>query len=275
MQKKPNYLLPIWLQQLGLLLLIGSFLLNTASCKKEKDTPNDEMEMETEVENPCDTLGTIPSDVFAGDKAYTYRAVYTDVDGNEISNETVRALATGKPWQFQPGLQVEVQYIFEENESLEAQFSPHPINPTMNNIWETSVIEGVISKESWVWIHPIRHNQYIFTEVAPFPEVLLPVAVGNSWGSELSIISGWGEWDNTTGEISYTVTENIASKNYNFGTAADIWVIESTAVYPFGTSTLTSYYNDKYGFLEMHYTNYVGEILTFVMEDATYKYCDF
>ncbi len=260
-----HYLLLVFLLIFGLIL--------SPSCKKMTDDDMDDLVTDTTTTDN-DTLGAIlivPEAIFAAEKKYFYKAIYKDKEGNVLTEEQVTMYLTGEPWEWQPDLQQEAIINYNFTEETKAAFTPHPINPTLNWGFVTEEVTGVIEEEGQrLWIHPFRLNQYIFTEVAPFPEVLLPISIGQKWSSSLSVISGWGIWDNSTIDCTYEVANQL-DKPYPMGSLKDVWRIKSESNFSLGTSTLELYYHEKYGFVEMDYVNYEGERLTFTMTDATYK----
>ena len=131
--------------------------------------------------------------------------------------------------------------------------------PTKN--WENQTGEGIIENIEQVWMHPIRINQYKFTQVAPFPSVHLPLKKGKKWSGSMTIFNGWGEWDGQTIERKYEITGETTYQLGDFKLAC--WEIESVAKCSFGESKLTTLFNEEYGFVKMEYQNYENENLVF------------
>jgi len=115
--------------------------------------------------------------IFRKGVSYLYRADYYDKDNQIITSDYVKISGTGERWSMQPELQDVIQLAFGYSEEDKLKIEADPINKTSNLQWNTTTTEGIIENEDRVWIHPIRHNQYIFTEVAPFPEIELPASI--------------------------------------------------------------------------------------------------
>lgn len=133
--------------------------------------------------------------------------------------------------------------------------------------WQKETKTGIQENVTTVWTHPFRSNQYVLTEVAPFPSVRLPLKVGNDWVSHLSIGEGWGPWENTTGYSQYEVVskEEVFLKGLN--TSLSCFKIKASEKFDFGTSYLTYYFSHKYGFVKESYQFYNGEKLTIELID--------
>jgi hypothetical protein len=122
-----------------------------------------------------------------------------------------------------------------------------------------------------VWMHPIRVNQYKFTEVAPFPEVFFPLQKGKKWdGGETSIFEGWDEWSGQTVKSKYKISGK-ATYLLKKGSEISCWVIKSVAKCSSGKSKLLALFNEEYGFVKMEYQNYENEKLVFELIDVEEK----
>ena len=196
--------------------------------------------------------------IFTKDKTYIYSAAYTNEIGDTLSNSKIHLTSTEERMSFAPLTQDKVVYEFKNYKDDQQKLLNHKVNKDID-YWNNESIEGVVENEKYVWIHPMRSNQYKFTEVAPFPSVRLPLEKGKQWESQLSIDEGWGEWSNTSGYSEYTVKEkakfNVQSEEI------DCWVVYAEADFPFGISTLIFLFNSEYGFVQMNYTNYENERL--------------
>ena len=206
--------------------------------------------------------------IFASGRQYDYDATYTADDGSLLSESSVTITATGRAWPVQPELQAEIVVDYEFADEDRARFSPHPLNPELDG-WFSRRTTGIIESPTRIWMHPIRRNQFISTEVAPFPDIFLPLSVGKRWTTTLPIPRGtWGRWGGTTVVSDYTVTAR-ESRSYAFSSdPLNVWRIEATSQFELGESTLTTYFHERFGFVEMDYTNYVGERIQFVMRKA-------
>lgn len=204
--------------------------------------------------------------IFRKGIVYTYRAVYTDVDGSIITDNYVEIIPSGERWEMQPELQDVVNIKFTSTNEEMAKVLANPVNKTYDhaNRWTDETWEGVIENEKSVWMHPIRHNQYIFTEVAAFPEVRFPLSEGKTWKNGIGGLGGWGDWDGTTIMSEYEVKGKEKLK-LPFG-KLECWVIDTQSEFELGTSSATFHFHEDIGFVKMDYLNYVGQRLVFEME---------
>lgn len=202
----------------------------------------------------------------------TYQAIYTDRKGVELSNEQIITLATGNRWEHQPNIQNELLINYEIHDKNERdRLKELSINKTYSGTWKENVIEGVIENEERIWMHPFRSNQYIFTEVAPFPEIQLPIQIGKKWSSEIQITEGWGVWNQTNWRHKYKIVGS-TSRNYPFGFLDNC--IKVTAVSSnkrFSKCKLDLWYHENYGFIELNYKNYKGQQLSIVLQKTEMK----
>ncbi|MBR9845379.1 MAG: hypothetical protein GYB35_04330 [Algicola sp.] len=116
---------------------------------------------------------------------------------------------------------------------------------------------GAVENEANVWIHPIRKGFFNSLETAPFPFVKKPLAVGSEWHDQMLIGQGWGsdmwgKWDDQLLlNYHYQITA-LKTLETDLG-KIDCYVIVSTAKSDIGTTKMTSYYSEKYGFVRLEY----------------------
>ena len=155
------------------------------------------------------------------------------------------------------GLEPMIKYVPDYNQTL-LQYD----YPTENNTSVFNSISGAIENEKNVWIHPPRDRYFRILELNPFPFVKVPYEIGNSWKWKLSIGSSWGDkrWKIWEGGIEnqyhYEITGN-EILDTEFG-KLECLIIKSTAKSELGETKLTSYFNEKYGFIKLIYTNIDG-----------------
>lgn len=200
--------------------------------------------------------------IFRKGKNYVYEAIYRDSNGTILSNSEIKVIPSGERIDFAPERQDRVTYEFKDYKKDKAKLEGSTLNASAE-YWVEKQEEGIIENSESVWIHPFRSNQYLFTEVAPFPEIILPLEIGKEWDSNLSIGEGWGEWENTSGNCTYKVVEK---SNYLIDSAIiECWLITSNSEYSFGNSKLDYKFNEEFGFVEMNYKNYLNETLDIKM----------
>lgn len=198
--------------------------------------------------------------IFKAGKTYHYKAIYLASNNDTLSNRFVLMKTTGKRWEWQPEKQDLVYYEFPNYKDDSIKLSNHDINKEFQ-FWNSQTGEGVIENIEEVWMHPIRINQYKFTEIAPFPEAQLPLEKGKKWSNPTMIDAGWGEWNGLTIENTYKITGQTIFKLNDL--KIDCWIIKSVANCQLGESKLTTYFNEEYGFVKMAYENYENEKLVF------------
>ena len=198
--------------------------------------------------------------IFKAGRVYHYKAIYIGLNNDTLFNSLVNIRTTGLRWDQQPEKQDLIYYEFPGYKADSAKLSDHKINKEFQ-IWTDNSATGVIENIEQVWMHPIRINQYKFTEVAPFPKVNLPLQKGKKWEGTTTGIIGWGEWDGQTVKCKYKIS---GQEIYLLGDLKiDCWVIKSVGKCSSGKSKLTTLFNEEYGFVKMEYQNYEKEKLVF------------
>lgn len=135
--------------------------------------------------------------------------------------------------------------------------------------WNINESTGAVENAKSVWIHPFRANQYIYTEVAPFPEVEYEhLKVNDSWIGSINI--GYG-WDNFIGHSAsiYTVVGRADYRKINLN---DCWEINAISRHSsLGESCLNYLFHSEYGFVEMKYEFYDRNRIEFYMVEIIDK----
>lgn len=205
--------------------------------------------------------------IFRKGISYRYNAKYFTAEGAIISDNFVEIIPSGERWEMQPERQDVMELRFGYTQEEQNWVLANPINKTLDlsSRWTSDTWEGLIENENEVWIHPIRHNQYVFTEVAPFPEVKFPIEKDKTWRAGLGSLGGWGDWDGMDIISTYKVIGQETIKTM-LGKIA-CWRIEAKAEFDLGTSTLVYHFHEDLGFVRMDYVNYVGQQLIFELEE--------
>ena len=206
--------------------------------------------------------------IFKAGKVYHYKAIYIASNNQTLSNSNVIMKATGERWEWQPENQDLVYYEFPNYKSDSIKLRNHDINKELQ-LWKNQTGEGVIENFEQVWMHPIRINQYKFTEIAPFPEVLFPLQKGKKWDGTVNIGKGWGEWDGQTVKSKYKISGRATYLLKD--SEINCWVIKSISKCSSGKSKLITLFNEEYGFVKMEYQNYENEKLIFELINVEEK----
>jgi len=186
---------------------------------------------------------------WSSEREYVYSVIYSDSAGDTITSEIVTLKPTGKTWEADR----KQTLIKFQLDSLTANWSKLPATPLngKKRTWMKSYEEGVLQTNTKVWMHPLRQNQYILTELAPFPEVILPLKKDTAWKSTLWIYEAFGTFAGTV-ENTYTISDK-EERSYIFGKLI-CWKIEAVGKHnKLGNNTATYYFNEEYGFTEMNY----------------------
>ena len=209
--------------------------------------------------------------IFKPCREYIYLATYKDSLNRLISSSKVWMMATGTRWEGQKAKQDEIIVQYEFDDTQLQQIKKYFVNRLLlDNPWQVKQKEGIVENVKGVWMHPFRSNQYNFTEVAPFPEVKFPLQIGKTWTSQLSIGPGWGDWSTTSIHNEYKVIELTEIKT-PYKEFKKCWKVYATSSANFGESIHEFWFDEAYGFIKMHYTNYQAQTLTFELLDVIDK----
>ena len=201
-------------------------------------------------------------DVFKPCRSLTYKAQFLSEKGDVISNAKIKMTPSGKRWELQKEKQDETIVEYEFNPSDIERINQFQLNKKLiQTNWQKEVKEGIIENVEQVWMHPFRSNQYNFTEVAPFPQVELPLKEGKKWtDNHIHLKEGWGDWSNMKVKSSFEVIA-LSGLKTPYGIVPDCWRIQSTSTFDLGESTLDFWFNESIGFVKFVYTNYGGQKL--------------
>ena len=198
--------------------------------------------------------------VFKPCREMIFDAEFKSKDNELISKSKIKLMASGIRWEFQPEKQDEIIVQFEFTQKDYELNLKHQLNKgLLTRKWYGEVKEGIIENVEQVWMHPFRHNQFNFTEVAPFPEVRFPLNIGKTWTENLGI-QGWGDWNNSSINSHYEVVDR-GIVNTNYGKIENCWKVLSKSNFILGESVFEYWFNEKLGFVKMEYTNYGNQYL--------------
>lgn len=221
---------------------------------------------------------TIDNKVYKGGNQYTYNFYYEDLDKKKYVFKEIEGasklpfLERVKAWTLVPKENIDsnvieqvyltIKYDLKEKPSKASNYSQTVIAydyPQKNRKQKFSERTGLIENTKNIWMHPPRKKLFRILELNPFPFIQTPYKVGNKWSWTLKIGSFWGDnrwrtWDQSiTNQYNYEITaiKKIASK---FGNLR-CYEIKSTAQSELGKTSLIAYFNLKYGFVKLNYTN--------------------
>jgi hypothetical protein len=196
-------------------------------------------------------------DVFKPCRTIHYRAKFYSEDQELLSNETITVKSTGKRWEHQTEKQDEVIITYDYNRDSIEYVNSYQLNKAwINPNWQHQEITGVIENVEKIWTHPFRSNQYNFTQVAPFPQMELPLRIGKKWtDNNISLRDGFGDWANMKVKSEFEIIEQSNIKT-EYGEFENSWKVKAVSTFPLGESELIYWFNEQYGFVKLDYTNY-------------------
>lgn len=203
--------------------------------------------------------------VFKPCREHIFQVKYWDQRFNLISEEKIWMMATGEPWGPDEEQQREIIFQYEYEEEKISTLEKYSLNKEYGN-WGNMESTGVIETKDRIWMHPFRKNQYTFTEVVPFPQVVLPLEIGKKWSGTLNI-HDWGVWSDTKVSSQFEIT-SYEKVTLPLG-ELDTWRIDSYADTRFGRSTQTLWFHAELGFVKVVIRNYVGQTLEVVLAETT------
>lgn len=125
---------------------------------------------------------------------------------------------------------------------------------------------GIIENDEKIWLHPPRHENYKILEYSPFPYVKFPLKIGEFWNWELALGDYWaceelGISGDDIMEYNYKID---CIENLNiYGQPAECYKIISKSINPKIRSSWKAWYNVKYGFVKMVYSNVDKSVIEF------------
>ncbi len=130
---------------------------------------------------------------------------------------------------------------------------------------------GLVENQRNLWMHPPRSGVFKILELSPFPFVKFPIKIGDKYNWNLIIGDHYSDeklitWQgNISNNQDYEVT-SLQSINTPLGNLECV-VIEATAKSEIGIGEAKFFYNKRYGFVKMVYTNIDKSVLTLKLVD--------
>lgn len=211
--------------------------------------------------------------IFDSTRTYWFDATFIDCKGNTLTRENIKLKPLGIPWEFQES-QTKYEITYFPDSAVWEMRNP---SSKKKREWEgidvfLTATSGATEDSSGVWMHPIRANQYMYTEVCAFPEVMYSkLKEGISWESNsIIILFGWGRFKGKVTK-SYQVEKKL-DYNFNGEQLTECWQILGTGVHnKLGTSTVRYVFHRKYGFLEFNYEFFDGTKIHFKLNNIEYS----
>jgi len=207
---------------------------------------------------------------------YHYKTNFIS-NNNTITNEKLILKKLNTKWKFDEKQQAIEYYYFPDTVGLKTFVNPvigwrkrmEKYTPWK---WTNNEITGLFENENLRWEHPPRSNQYIYTQVAPFPEIKYKkLYLDSTWNSSLTIFGGIPK----RGEFKGVVQSNykVISKEtflLDGKIIENCWKIEAIGIHSnLGENKLTFIFNKELGILEYNYSFFDGTRLSILLEKIT------
>ncbi len=197
-----------------------------------------------------------PKFKFERGKKLIYQVEYRDGMKKLICSETIDFIGTGEKTHFSDK-QDKIFYDFHYSSSDSANFVNNPrLYPdfTYSKSWQKTFSQGIVQNENLLWMHPLRANQYRFTQDCPFPEVRFPLQVGMEWSGGVSRgtdLKSPVKWKYKVERQGTYVSSTKKTK--------DCWFISSIAEYGEIVNELNMVYHEHRGFILFDYNLFNGD----------------
>ena len=195
--------------------------------------------------------------IFDSLKLYEYEAIFINSKGDTLTKEKILINSMNVPWEFQKSQNKLYYQYFPDSIGLKSFVNPvKKFRKLKYRDWNNFEETGVIENESSLWMHPFRANQYVYTQVAPFPNVQLENGkIIKEWSRTLFILHGWSTFKGIV-KSNYSLG-SIVNYSLNDQMLYNCFEINAEGVHnKLGVSYLKTIFNKEYGFLEMNYLFY-------------------
>ncbi len=210
---------------------------------------------------------------FEKGKKQIYQSEYRDSQGNLIFNETLEFAGTGEKTHFSEK-QDKIFYTFNYTSEDSARFVQNPRlykTFTYSKSWQKTFSQGIIQNEERLWLHPLRANQYRFTQYSPFPEVRFPLEEGKQWTGNNPPTAEYGN----TIDCRYEVMSKGIYQG-PFGILKDCWFVKGSCNFEEFTNELLMTYHEEHGFIEFSYDIHNGDqVLITLIETGAVTEADY
>lgn len=125
---------------------------------------------------------------------------------------------------------------------------------------------GFKESSNRVWLHPPRADQFKYiTQLAPYPEVKLPVEIGDTLSGNINMLTNWGEWSGKSSNYFLQVeTDTTIRVNKKLESA---FILKGCGNILEDTSCVTYHFLENHGFVFADYKNNKGERFIMKMKE--------
>lgn len=192
--------------------------------------------------------------IFTHDKKLIYLIQYHFNELNITTNEKISLTITGNMWK-KAAEQKEAIWQYYTKSETKILFSDQ-----FSLGWLSTDTTGIIENDKRIWLHPPRNNQYLLTEIAPFPDFRKKSKVGDQYSSITFIGSGFGPWDGKKVKSTYSIT------NIDKVIEDSLWTIKAISEIEGEINNCEFIFSDKRGFILLSYSFFNGDSLTMKLE---------
>ncbi|WP_020535031.1 hypothetical protein [Lewinella cohaerens] len=261
-----NSTLAIFLNVFVLTLIFSCQSINSGA---EYFTDEDGMEIEIVDSLPTSKHNSYNDDnrIYIPGREYIYSCSFFNTDNEEykISREgysltPVDKLTTKTITKISVTAQEEATFIeyFPDYKQTELFYKYYLIGDSLSYPIEFS---GVVENAKNIWMHPWRRPRYFhYLQINPYPYIKMPCKVGRKWNWSFKVGDQWSdkEWAIWKGTVDISHSYEILGQikvDTGFLGILDCHVVFAKGESSLGTSSLTSYFNETYGFVKLDYVN--------------------
>jgi len=231
------------------------------------------------------------SKIFDASKTFLYDTYFIEKNGDTLTREKIVLRGTNKPWKYEKKKQTELEISYYPD-SLNLEKFIHPLTAERKRIakgkanrlkgkrgWGNytwiadSEITGKVEKDSLLWIHPPRSNQYVYNYLTAYPQVVFKeLKIDGHWQDRVTILRGFPSNEEFVGTVTNNfsvkelVSDTVAGKNID-----SCWRIESIDSHSKLGESRSMFIFDKnyYGFIRMEFEYYNGIKIIFRLKVVT------
>ena len=196
---------------------------------------------------------------FERGKKVIYQTEYRDSLDRLISSEIIEMIGTGEETHFSDKQEkIFYNFLFSIADSIKFVTNPRLYtNYNYSNLWQTTFSQGIIHDKSRLWMHPLRANQFFFTQDSPFPHLEFPLKEGKKW-------EGFARTgiDLETRIFSNYIVEKQSTYEGLVGEVSKCWYVSSSSECKGIKNKLNMVYHQNKGFILLEYILSNGDRVT-------------
>lgn len=275
----------------NLLLFIGILFISSCQAQVKEQIMEEAFEVDNDgiIAEKVDTMSKDENrynhnnKIYTVGKTFSFTYHYEDKKGDKF---LIRQ--NGLNWKFVPANKPDTNAVSQIFMKVKSGLSPFiqqlpDYNQTVvlyefqqqNGEFMNNEMTGIIENSKNIWMHPPRSHLFKILELNPFPYIKAPYEVGTKWNWKLIFGEHWADkrWLEWKGENENIYSYQISKKTKLSTKIGDLecFVVESEAKSQLGITKLTSFFNEKYGFVKLNYTNIDGTKLVMEINSVDYN----